>query len=201
MAGNRALELAGVSIDDVAHLDLYSCFPSAVQIAAKELAMPIDQPLTRPLTVYGGLGFAGGPWNNPVGHALAAMVEVLRNDPGSLGLVTANGGNVEKHAFGVYSTDPPPGGFRHEEPQDEIDGFGRVSVLESYEGPATIEAWTVMHERDGSPIRAHAACRTPSGERVWGVTSVGDHMTRAIDEDLVGVGTIVGSDGGMTFDD
>ena len=128
------------------------------------------------------------------------MVEVLRNDPGSVGLVTANGGNVEKHAFGVYSTDPPRGGFRHEEPQDEIDGFGRVSVLESYEGPARIEAWTVMHERDGSPVRAHAACRTPSGERVWGVTSDGDHMTRAIDEDLVGVGAIIGTDGGMTFD-
>jgi len=206
VAGNRALELAGVSIDDVAHLDLYSCFPSAVQIAAKELAvpinqpLPIDQPLARPLTVYGGLGFAGGPWNNPVGHALATMVEVLRNDPGSVALVTANGGNVEKHAFGVYSTDPLPGGFRHEEPQGEIDGLGRVSVLESYEGPARIEAWTVMHERDGSPVRAHAACRTPSGERVWGVTSDGDHMTRAIDEDLVGVGAIIGTDGGMTFD-
>ncbi len=33
-AGRRALELAGVGVDDLAHVDLYSCFPSAVQIAA-----------------------------------------------------------------------------------------------------------------------------------------------------------------------
>ena len=99
VAGNRALELAGVGIDDVAHLDVYSCFPSAVQLALRELGIDPG----RQLTVYGGLCFAGGPWNNPVGHAIASMVGVLRDDPGSRGLVTANGGNVEKHAFGVYS--------------------------------------------------------------------------------------------------
>ena len=32
-----ALELAGVGVDDLAHVDLYSCFPSAVEIAAYEL--------------------------------------------------------------------------------------------------------------------------------------------------------------------
>ena len=35
LAGARALELAGVGVDDLAHVDLYSCFPSAVQIAAQ----------------------------------------------------------------------------------------------------------------------------------------------------------------------
>ena len=92
VAGNRALELAGVGIDDVAHLDVYSCFPSAVQLALRELGIDPG----RQLTVYGGLCFAGGPWNNPVGHAIASMVGVLRDDPGSLGLVTANGGNVDE---------------------------------------------------------------------------------------------------------
>ena len=102
-AGRAALDLAGVAIDDIAHLDVYSCFPSAVEIACGELDIPLD----RQLTVYGGLCFAGGPWNNPVGHAIAAMVGVLRDDPASFGLVTANGGNIQKHSFGVYSTEPP----------------------------------------------------------------------------------------------
>lgn len=168
VAGNRALELAGVAIDEVAHLDLYSCFPSAVQLACRELGV---DPASRPLTVYGGLCFAGGPWNNPVGHAIAAMVDVLRGDPGSRGLVTANGGIVEKHAFGVYSTEPPAEGFRHERPQDRIDARGRREVAADHVGPATIEGWTVMHERDGSPSRAHAACLTPDGRRTWGVSS------------------------------
>lgn len=197
VAGNRALELAGVGIDDVAHLDLYSCFPSAVQLAARALGVSTD----RRLTVYGGLCFAGGPWNNPVGHALAAMVDVLRDDPGSLGLVTANGGNVEKHAFGVYSTEPPSGGFRWERPQDEIDALGGREVSEDHTGAAVIETWTVMHERDGSPSRAHAACLTPDGVRVWGVTSDVATMKRFESEDVTGLAVTLAADGALTPSD
>ena len=70
LAGAGALRLAGVGVDDIAHLDLYSCFPCAVQIAAHELGIAVDDP-DRPLTVTGGLGFAGGPGNNYVSHAIA----------------------------------------------------------------------------------------------------------------------------------
>ncbi len=69
LAGARAMELAGVGVDDLAHVDLYSCFPSAVQIAAAELGLGID----RPLTVTGGMSFAGGPWNNYPCHGIATM--------------------------------------------------------------------------------------------------------------------------------
>ena len=44
LAGRAALRLAGVGIDDVAHVDLYSCFPCAVQIAANELGLPSTTP-------------------------------------------------------------------------------------------------------------------------------------------------------------
>ena len=67
---------AGRGVDDVAHADLYSCFPSAVQIAAAEIGLGLD----RPLTVTGGLSFAGGPWNNYVTHSIATMAGVLRDD-------------------------------------------------------------------------------------------------------------------------
>ena len=73
-----------VGVDDVARFDLYSCFPSAVQIAMRALGLADDDP--RPLTVTGGLGFAGGPVNNYPTHAIARMVEVLRADPGELRL-------------------------------------------------------------------------------------------------------------------
>lgn len=190
-AGNRALQLAGVHIDQVDHLDIYACYPSAVQLAMRELAVAAD----RQLTVYGGLGFAGGPWNNPVGHAIAAMVDVLRDDPGSTGLVTANGGHVDKHAFGVYSTEPPASGYRWERPQDEIDAVpGRVAVVDHL-GPATIETWTVMHARDGSRERAHAACLTETGERTWAVTTDAATMARMEQEDLVDAAVVLGAEG------
>ena len=158
VAGRRVLDLAGVGVDDIAHVDLYSCFPSAVQVAAAELGLGID----RDLTVTGGLSFAGGPWNNYVTHSIATMLGVLREDPGAVGLVSANGGFITKHAFGVYSTEPPAGGFRWEEPQAEIDASFTPTPVASpdHEGPVTVEGYTVMHDRDGSPELGIAAVRT-----------------------------------------
>lgn len=196
VAGRTALELAGRSVDQIEHLDVYSCFPSAVEIACAELGIPLD----RQLTVYGGLCFAGGPWNNPVGHALATMVGVLRDDPGSVGLVTANGGIIQKHAFGVYSTTPPAEGFRYARPQDEIDAATELRTLvDPYEGPAEVETWTVMYERDGSFAGAHAALLTPDGDRCWGLSKDADLMARMVVEDLVGAPATVAADGTMSL--
>jgi len=197
VAGGTALDLAGVDVDDIAHLDIYSCFPSAVEIACAELGIGLD----RQLTVYGGLCFAGGAWNNPVSHALAAMVGVLRSDSGSLGLVTANGGLLQKHAFGVYSTDPPRSGhFEHSHPQFAIDAAeGTREVVEEPDGPGEMEAWTVMYERDGSMARGHAAVLLPDGRRAWGITSDPDAMGAMSTADLVGSPVELTPDGSMTL--
>jgi acetyl-CoA C-acetyltransferase len=105
-AGRAALELAGVGIDDIALVDLYSCFPAAVQIGAAALGLPLFG--DRPLTVTGGLTFAGGPGNNYVTHSIATMVERLRQgDAATVGLVTALGWYITKHSVGVYGTSPP----------------------------------------------------------------------------------------------
>ncbi len=196
IAGAAALDLAGVGIDDVAHLDVYSCFPSAVEIATAELGVGLD----RQLTVYGGLCFAGGPWNNPVGHAIATMVGVLREDAGSVGFVTANGGNIQKHAFGVYSSEPGPSTFRHAHPQFAIDNAeaGR-EVVTGYEGPVEVETWTVMHDRDQSMARAHAAVRTPDGRRAWGATDDHDVMAAMEVDDFAGRAATRSTDGTLTF--
>ncbi|HEY8172691.1 MAG TPA: acetyl-CoA acetyltransferase, partial [Dehalococcoidia bacterium] len=79
----RALEMAGTSIDDIDFFDLYSCFPSAVQIGRDMLGIAQDD--LRPLTVTGGLPYFGGPGNNYVTHSIAAMVEKLRAAPGTTG--------------------------------------------------------------------------------------------------------------------
>jgi acetyl-CoA C-acetyltransferase len=167
LGGKRALELAGLGIGDIDIVDLYSCFPSAVQLGAQSLGLDINSQLT----CTGGLPFAGGPWNNYVMHAIATVMNGLRERSGAKGLVWANGGYTTKHAFGIYSTEPPAVAFRHAYPQDEIDAMPRRDVAtidEAVGATATIEAYSVMHGRDGSPEMIHAACLLADGRRAWG---------------------------------
>jgi acetyl-CoA C-acetyltransferase len=170
LAGQTVLGLAGIGIDDVAHVDLYSCFPSAVQIGAAELGLGLDE-ADRPLTITGGLTFAGGPGNNYATHAIATMVERLRADPGSRGVVTALGWYATKHAMGVYSTSPPAGGYRRGSPQAEVDALPARQPAPDHEGAVTVESYTVMHERDGTPDLGIVACLLPDGRRAWGNVS------------------------------
>lgn len=190
VAGGRlALDLAGIGIDDIAHLDLYSCFPSAVQLGARSLGL---DPFAgdRDLTLTGGLSFAGGPWNNYVMHAIATLVGRLRDDPGSNGLVWANGGYVTKHAFGVYSTEPPAAGFRHRDPQEQIDALPRRTMATSDEavaaGVGTIEAYTVMHDRDGRPETAWASILLTDGRRTWARSTRPDVVNHLLEGEHVG---------------
>jgi acetyl-CoA C-acetyltransferase len=122
------------------------------------------------------------------------MVQVLRADAGSLGLVTANGGTLDKHAFGVLSSEPPANGFRYEHPQDEIDRLPGRAVDGDHQGPATLETWTVIHERDGSMARAIAACLTPRGERTWASSHDAEVMARFEREDVTGLGVTIDAD-------
>jgi acetyl-CoA C-acetyltransferase len=182
IAGRAALAEAALTIDDIDHIDLYSCFPVAVQVGADELGLDLD----RQLTLTGGLSFAGGPWNNYVMHSIAAMVEALRADPGSTGLVWANGGYLTKHAFGVYSTEPPAEGFRHAHPQDEIDALPSREVVADHDGAATVETFTVMHGKDGDPEQGIVALLLDDGRRTWGVTTDADTVATLVAEDVIG---------------
>lgn len=176
-AGRRLYELADVGPDDVAHIDLYSCFPSAVQVAASSLGLGQD----RLLTQTGGLTFAGGPLNNYVTHSIATMVDVLRGHPGALGLVSANGGFLTKHAIGLYSSKPGPNPFRTEAVQDKVNQVPPTAVDEAHIGRVTVEAYTVMHNADGPEVGL-CALTTPTGGRTWGrVTdlTVAEEMTRS----------------------
>ena len=127
---------------------LYSCFPSAVQVAAQELGLGE----ARPLTVTGGLTFGGGPLNNYVMHALARMAEVLRERPGENRSGNQQRRFITKHAFGVYSSAPPGQHFRHDEPQTVVDATPTREVAPGYAGPVAIESYTVMYGADGPNV-------------------------------------------------
>jgi acetyl-CoA C-acetyltransferase len=169
MAVRAALQALGHDTDAVARFDLYSCFPSAVQVALRALGLkgPTHGD-PRPLTVTGGLAFAGGPGNAYAMHSIAAMVEACRRDPGSLGLVTALGWYVTKHSVGVYSTQPR-NGFARVEPaplQARIDATPSRETAGSFSGRATVEATSVSFERDGRPVQAIVSALARDGRRV-----------------------------------
>lgn len=193
IAGRRAMELAGVGIDDVSIIDLYSCFPSAVQLGARSLGLSLDRQLTR----TGGLQFSGGPWNNYVTHSIATVMNDVRTSPDETGLVWANGGFATKHAFGVYSARPPSDGFKYDHPQSDIDALPmRTAATRSEaEGVADIEAYTVMYDRDGRPEQTIASCLLADGRRAWGLSADTQLASHMVKEDLVGSPCYLDRDG------
>lgn len=144
----HALDVADVSLDDVPYLDLYSCFPIAVSNICEAFGLDADDP--RGLTVTGGLPFFGGPGNNYSMHAIAEIVERVRRDPGSRGLVAANGGVLSKYSVGIYSTTPrawrADAGPRI---QAALDAEPRVPITDHPSGPARVEIFTVPTDRKG----------------------------------------------------
>jgi len=169
LGGQRALQLANTTLDDIEFVDLYSCFPSAVQLGAQSLGLSLQ----RQLTTTGGLPFAGGPFNNYVMHAIATTMEKVRSQPDAKGFVWANGGYATKHSFGIYGTTPPPNGFMHESPQAQVDALPKRAVTPTADaaGPATIEAYSVMHDRLGQPETIRAAALLADGSRAWCISN------------------------------
>jgi acetyl-CoA C-acetyltransferase len=163
-AGRAAFGAAQIGIDDIARFDLYSCFPSAVQIGRAALGIAPDDP--RPLTTTGGLGFAGGPVNNYPTHGIARMVQALRADPGSIGCTTALGWYVTKHAVAVWSTTPPASPFSLQHPQAEVDALPGREPAGLVDDAATIEATSVAVERDGAPTLGIVTALLADGRRV-----------------------------------
>jgi acetyl-CoA C-acetyltransferase len=165
-AGQQALQMADADIGQVDYFDLYSCFPSAVQIGRDMLGIAADDP--RPLTVTGGLPYHGGPGNNYVMHAVATMLDKLRAAPATKGLVTGLGWYVTKHSVGVYSATPPERPWKREAPeayQAELDRMPHPVMAQCAQGPGSIETYTVLHDRDGAPVKGIVVGRLADGRR------------------------------------
>ncbi len=178
LAGKAALAAAGIDVRDVAFFDLYSCFPIAVSSVRDALGIAADD--GRALTVTGGLPFFGGPGNNYSMHAVASMVEVLRAHPGTRGFVGANGGMLSKYSVGVYSTTPRPFVRCDSGPvQAAVEARPPVVVTAQPSGRASLESYTVIHHKDGSPAIGVAVGRLPDATRFLATTRKDDAATLA----------------------
>ncbi|WP_170200558.1 acetyl-CoA acetyltransferase [Prauserella endophytica] len=187
LAVRHALEVAGIDLDDVAAMDLYSCFPIAVFALCDGLGLATDD--ARGLTLTGGLPFFGGAGNNYSMHAIAELVQRLREQPGAYGLIGANGGLLSKYSAGVYSTTPTEWRTsRDAELQAGIDAGAAPEDVMHADGWATIETYTVKYGRDGSRTGVVIG-RLESGERFLANTLRGDDEML----DLLGTGEPIGT--------
>jgi len=170
-----ALGRAGVGIDDVAHLDLYSCFASSVLFATD--AVGLDEGDPRGFTVAGGLPYHGGPSSNYTTHAIAGVVQRLREDGRGFGLVSGVGMHMTKHVWAVYGTEPGPvAPPDYASVQAEIDRHPRRPVVPdgTVDSPAAIACYSVTHDRSGAPVSGLVVADLPDGSRAYGRTSDGD---------------------------
>jgi acetyl-CoA C-acetyltransferase len=159
IAGRRALQMAGLTVADLDFVELYSCFPIAVELYAAELGLPegLD------LTVTGGMPFAGGPLNNYVLQSTCRLIELLRQSPGSHGLVSSVSGLMTKQSFAVWSAEPAAGGFRFEDVTDAVRAeFAPCDVVDNYRGDARVLGYTVLYQGDQRQ-RAVVVLELPGG--------------------------------------
>ncbi|MDC2980966.1 acetyl-CoA acetyltransferase [Gammaproteobacteria bacterium] len=145
---NQSLDQADISLSDIKHFDLYSCFPSAVQIAKKELGIPEEK---KDLTVTGGLPYFGGPGNSYTMFSTTEMVRKLRKKPQTYGLLTANSWFITKHAALVMSTIPakPFKKINNSSVQKDINSKAIQNFTETPSGNGKIDTYTVINGRKG----------------------------------------------------
>jgi acetyl-CoA C-acetyltransferase len=168
-AFDDALGAAGAGVDDVAHLDLYSCFPSSVSLALDALGLASGD-RRAPFTVTGGLPYFGGAGSCYLVASTAALADVLVADPGSLGMATGVGMHLTKHVAGLWSTTPPATAAGILAGPDPGPAVTRP-IVDVHHGPATVAAYTVHHGRDGAATDGLVVADVPGtgGARCYAV--------------------------------
>ena len=190
-AFERCIEALPIGIEDVAHVDLYSCFPSAVQVQARALGLALDD--GRGLTVTGGMTFAGGPLNSYVLHAMVTLARLLRDAPAAIGLSTSVSGMLTKPGVGLWSATPPPTPFvAHDCTAAARESTETRSLDPDAVGGATIVSATRLHDRDGARATV-AVLDLPSGARTVATGASDEVVDAGAEVHLRAPGTYVGA--------
>jgi len=181
----RALKMANKQIDDIAAFDLYSCFPSAVQIACD--ALGIDHNDSRGLTLTGGLPYFGGPGNNYAMHAIAEAVNWARSKPTEFVYVNANGWYLTKHAVGIYSASEPTQATDYDNHDYRPNAANQVAVNENLLGAARIETYTVLFDKSNRSSQGIIVARGEQGDRALALCEEPSLMQSLIESEGVGI--------------
>ena len=184
LVGQRALELAELNIEDVELCDLYSCFPVAVQIQSLELGLKL--PLSQPLSLTGGMSFAGGPLNNYVLQSTAKLAGLLRARPTARGLISCVSGILHKQGFALWSGMPSRQPFRWAELAAQTERATAAKPLrENASGDGRIAGYTVLEDKQ-APASAVAICDLPDGARTVACCDQAEWLAKMKREEFCG---------------
>jgi acetyl-CoA C-acetyltransferase len=159
-------EHTGLTAAGLDLIDLYSCFPVAVELYAEALGLEDG----RPLTVTGGMPWAGGPYNNYVLQATCRMATLIRAGRGATGLVTCVSGPLTKHGVAVWSARPPTAPARTVDLTAQVGATAEMlDVVDDHTGPGRVAGYTVLAGGADRP-RAVAVLDLPDGRRTVAVS-------------------------------
>jgi len=182
LLGRTAGDHVGFDVADLDHIELYSCFPVAVRVQQAELGLDLG----RTPTLSGGMAFAGGPFNNFVYQSTVPMIERLRSEPGTLGMVTVVSGLLTKPGLTLWGTTPPAAPLLVD---DLVDGATAATPVvpldESPQGPGRVASYTVVPV-EGDPVRVVAIIDLDRGERAVAVLDDVGVGAEALRSDLIG---------------
>ena len=182
ITGQAALDAARLKASDMDLIDLYSCFPVAVELYAEALGLPLDSRLT----LTGGMAFAGGPYNNYFFQSTCRAIELMREGQGRHALLSCVSGVVTKQAYGLWSLDRPAAGFRHLDLTAEVARqTGELEVLDSWNGEGHIAGYTVLHGRGQTP-KGVALVDVEGGRRAMATTEDAALVEVMQTEEMVG---------------
>jgi acetyl-CoA C-acetyltransferase len=158
-------------------MDIYSCFPAAVQVQARALGLSLESPLT----VSGGMTFGGGPLNHSALQAMVPLVRALREAPEALGLSTSVSGMITKPGASLWSATPPKDRFLGIDVTETASAHTAVrELLPDVIGHGIIAAHTVVYD-GGEPARAIVVLDVEGGRTIArsGDPAIARSMTEA----------------------
>ena len=142
--------------------ELYSCFPSAVRVQQRELAL--DR--SRPVTVTGGMAFAGGPLNNFVLQSIVRLAQGLRAAPGETAMANAVSGFLTKQGVSVWASKEPTRPFLHADVSDATArALETCEVVDAADGEGRLASYTVQYDGE-TPTRSVLFLDLDDGRRV-----------------------------------
>lgn len=137
-----------ISPEQISFADLYSCFPAAVQVQAREYQVEH----LPSFTITGGMTFAGGPFNNYSLQGASAVATRLRQTSSpQYALSTAVSGLLTKPAGILWSSVPGATPFAAIDCTDRTRQTTAVlSVDPNLSGEVRLCGYTVVPDRSGA---------------------------------------------------
>ena len=149
LINSAGLKLASEKINEVVDensinldfIDLYSCFPVAVQ--QFENVLNLNTKISK--TITGAMPFAGGPLNNYMLHATVQALLKLRNQSGN-SLITGVSGMMTKQSFCLWSSEYQMP-FYHVDVTKKAQQLDKpIPISKAKHGNGIVIGYTVLYE-------------------------------------------------------